>query len=164
MLSSCLWMQEACLQPWQFAGTLHDAHTQWAATAGRTKLGVAQDSRRGLSWPLHAMCCSLSFASSFRQHIHSQASLFARPNLPWVGRRVSWWVGKYSTESFSATVPRRVVAAPGLPWIPPSLLCIAWLHRPWGTNAQAHLLMMSLIIIRYRISVLFMTATELVIS
>jgi len=49
MLSSCLRMQEACLQPWRFAGTLCDAHMQWAATAGRTKLGVAQDSRRGLS-------------------------------------------------------------------------------------------------------------------
>ena len=136
MLSSCLRMQEACLQPWWFAGTLCDAHTQWVTTAGRTKLGVAQDSRRGLSWPLHATCYSLSFASSFCQHIRSQASLFAWPTLP--------WVGKYSTESFSVTVPRWVVAAPGLPWIPPSLLCIARLHRPWGTNAQAHLLMMSL--------------------
>ena len=49
MLSRSLRMQEAFLQPWRFAGTLCDAYTQWATTAGRTKLGVAQDPRRGLS-------------------------------------------------------------------------------------------------------------------
>ena len=50
----------------------------------------------------------------------------------------------YSTESFNVKVPRWVVAASELPWIPPSLLCITWLHQPWGTSAQAHLLMTSL--------------------
>ena len=44
MLSSWLQMQE----PWRFAGTLCDAYTQWAVTAGCIKLGVAQDPRRGL--------------------------------------------------------------------------------------------------------------------
>ena len=35
MLSSNLWMQEARLQPWWFAGALCDAYTQLATTAGR---------------------------------------------------------------------------------------------------------------------------------
>jgi len=73
MLSSCLRMQEACLQPWWFAGTLCDAHMQWAATAGRTKLGVAQDSHRGLSWPLHATL----HAACYHSQAHF-ATTFAR--------------------------------------------------------------------------------------
>ena len=41
MPSSNLWTQEARLQPWRFAGAFCDAYTQYAATAGRIKLGVA---------------------------------------------------------------------------------------------------------------------------
>ena len=41
MPSSNLWMQEALVQPWRFAGAFCDAYTQYAATAGRIKLGVA---------------------------------------------------------------------------------------------------------------------------
>ena len=40
------------------------------------------------------------------------------------------------------TVPRWVVAASGLPWIPPPLLC-----SPGSTNAQAHLLLMSFFVV-----------------
>ena len=32
----------------------------------------------------------------------------------------------------------------GLPWIPLTVLCVSRLHQPLGTNAQAHLLVMSL--------------------
>ena len=41
------WMQETRLQPWRFTGTLCDAYTHRPATAGRIKLGVAQDPHRG---------------------------------------------------------------------------------------------------------------------
>ena len=47
MPSSNLWMQEARLQPWRFAGAICDAYTQYAATAGRIKLGVARGPVQG---------------------------------------------------------------------------------------------------------------------
>ena len=62
MLSISLWMQETCLHSWRFAGTLCDAYTQQLAAPGRRKLGVAQTPCRGSLWPLHTVCCSLSFA------------------------------------------------------------------------------------------------------
>ena len=62
--------------------------------------------------------------------------------------RVSCLVGKYSTEGFSlsVTVPWWWWPLAGLPWIPLTVLCVSRLHQPLGTNAQAHLLVMSLII------------------
>ena len=61
----------------------------------------------------------LQLLTIFARHILLACSLasfaiFARPTLPWVGRRVLWWFGKYSTESFSVTVPGWVVAPSGL--------------------------------------------------
>ena len=138
-------MKETCLHLWWFTGTLCDAYTQWPTPADRIKLGVAQARRRGSSWALHAVCCLLSFARliSLARSLTSFA-IFACPTLPWVGLRVWLWVCKYSTESFSVTVPRWVVATSGLPWIPPSLLYVPQLYQSRGTSAQAHLLMMNL--------------------
>ena len=74
-----------------------------------------------------------------------QFVLWFFPSLPpsWCGLG-KYWVGKYSTELFSVMVPGGG-RSEGLPWIPPShARALPSSTNFEGTNAQAHLLVMSL--------------------
>ena len=83
MPSSNLWMQEAHLQPWRFAGAFCDAYTQYAATAGRIKLGVAPGPVQG-RFMTFTRSALLAIIRKLISLAHSLASLaiFARPTLP----------------------------------------------------------------------------------
>jgi len=56
--------------------------------------------------------------------------------------RGNYWVGKYSTELYSDGAWWGSLA--GLPWIPPFARALPGSTNFVGTNAQAHLLVMSL--------------------
>ena len=77
--------------------------------------------------------------------VSCQFVLWFFPSLPlsWCGLG-KYWVGKYSTELFSVMVPGGG-RSEGLPWIPPShARALPSSTNFEGTNAQAHLLVMSL--------------------
>ena len=131
MLSGSLWTQETRLQPLEVR---KDILCRLYAVAHYRGLYKAWDGPRPSQGPFVTFKCSVLFAIIRKLILLAQSlasfTIFAQPTLPWVGLRVSCFVANYSTVSFSVTVPRWVVAASGLPWIPPSVLCITRLHQP----------------------------------
>ena len=85
MLSGSLWMQETCLHPWPFTGTLCDVYMPQPSPTGYTKLGVAQAPHRLLVTFTSSLLLAIIHKAHFTSRFAHKLCNFRQPTLPWVG-------------------------------------------------------------------------------